>query len=121
MNDNTESIIFTKNFIKLLDEDGFFNETENPFMDSDLLYEEILKKSTENSIEFETPNISMDQFDDCVKNVRLKLIQDTFDELIDEGLVEISGLDSKGEFLYSVNQEVKDEIEKKSKKKRPKA
>ena len=45
MNDNTESIIFTKNFIKLLDEDGFFNETENPFMDSDLLYEEILKKS----------------------------------------------------------------------------
>lgn len=118
--DNIESIIYCKNFIKLLDGDGFFNEVENPFMDSDKLYDEFLKHSTNNLTKLDTPEITSEQFDESVKSVRLAIIGETLIDLIEDGIVEASGVDKDGGLLYSVNEEAKVVFEKKMKKKRPK-
>jgi hypothetical protein len=118
--DNIESVIYCKNCIKLLDEEGFFNEVENPFMDSDKLYDEFLKHSTNNLKKLETPEITSEQFDESVKSVRLTVIGETFNDLIEDGIIEASGVDKDGGLLYSINEEVKVAFEKKLKKKRPK-
>ena len=118
--DNIDSAIYCKNFIKILDEEGFFNEIENPFMDSDKLYDEFLKHSTNNLKELEAPEITPEQFDESVKSVRLALISETFNDLIEDGIIEASGVDKDGGLLYSLNEEVKTAFEKKMKKKRPK-
>ena len=89
-------------------------------MDADLLYEEILKHSTENLSKYDKPEITPEQFSESVSVVRTNLIKETFDELVADGLIEPTGFDDNGDFLYSVSQEVMDELEKKSKKNRPK-
>ncbi len=117
---NVDSVIFTKTFIAGLKEDGFFDEIQNPFMDANLLYEEILKHSTENLLQYDKPEITYEQFNECVLAVRTNLIKETFDEMIVDGLIEPTGFDDKGDFLYTVNEEIKNDLEKKSKKNYPK-
>lgn len=110
--DNIDSIIFTKTFISELDKDGFFNETENPFMDSELLYDEILKHSTENLLKYDKPEITVEQFSDSVMSVHTTLIKETFNDMVDKGLLEPSGFDVDGKFLYTINEDVNELLEK---------
>jgi hypothetical protein len=110
--ENVDSVIFTKTFMVSLQEDGFFDENENPFMDFDLLYEEILKHSSNNLLEYNKPEITPEQFIECISAVRIRLIKETFDEMVTNGLIEPTGLDDKGDFLYSVNEDVIDDLEK---------
>jgi hypothetical protein len=117
---NVDSIIFTKSFIMALEEDNFFDEKENPFMDVELLYNEILKHSTNNMLECDNPEITIEQFDESIKAVRVILITETFNDLIDDGLIEPTGVDMVGELLYSINEDIKESFEKKIKKNRPK-
>jgi hypothetical protein len=113
---NIDSIIYTKNLISILKSDDFFNEDENPFMDEELFYDEVLKFSSENLSKHGKPEISEDQFDEALLNVRKVLVSETFDEMVDDGLLEPIALDNDGNMMYSLNQEFKDELEKKEKK-----
>lgn len=113
---NIDSILFTKNFISTLSVDGFFNEEENPFMDEGLLYDEVLKRSVNNMSLYNTPEITVEQFSECVKAVETVTISETIEGLVDKGLIEPTALNSDGEFLYSVNENVTIEPKKNKKK-----
>jgi hypothetical protein len=110
---NIDSILFTKDIISTLSVDGFFNEEENPFMDKALLYEEILRRSTDNALLYETPEITEEQFEECVKAVQRVVIKETIDELVEKGLIKPTALDNEGDFIYSLNEGVKIKNEKK--------
>ena len=98
--DNTDAIIYTKNFIDGLDKEGLFSE-EDPFLDKDILYDEILKLATSNIIELGDPTLNFEQFDEVVKSTRKIAVVETFDDLINDGMLQMSGLNKDGEFLYS--------------------
>ncbi len=106
--DNIDAIIYSKYFIKELDSStDFFDEDQNPFIDKELLYEEILKVSTKNTLEFNEPKLTEEQFIASVDNVRLAVITKTLQDLVEKGMVDITAMNPDGEFLYSINQEYK--------------
>lgn len=115
--DNIESVIYTKKIIKLLADNDFFNPTLNPFMDEELLYNKVLGRSIKNFNEFEVVEITADQLDELIDEVNKETIAETFEEMIEDGLIEPQAIDAEGDLLYGVNQEVRDELEKKFKKK----
>ena len=114
--DNTDAIIYTKNFIDGLDKEGLFSE-EDPFLDKDILYDEILKLATSNIIELGDPTLNFEQFDEVVKSTRKIAVVETFDDLINDGM---SGLNKDGEFLYSLSQPPDEILQLKNKKNKKK-
>jgi hypothetical protein len=112
--ENIDAIIYTKNLIKELENDDFFSLID-PFVEKDPLYDEILKVATENITTFDDPILSGGQLSTAINEVRRKAITETFDDLVDTGIVNMEGINKDGDFLYSLNEETK-EIFKKDKK-----
>ena len=117
--DNTDAIIYTKNFIDGLDKEGLFSE-EDPFLDKDILYDEILKLATSNIIELGDPTLNFEQFDEVVKSTRKIAVVETFDDLINDGMLQMSGLNKDCEFLYSLSQPPDEILQLKNKKNKKK-
>ena len=117
--DNIESVIYAKKIIKLLSDDDFFNPSLNPFMDAELLYNKVLEQSIKNFNEFEVVEITADQLEELIDDVNKETIAETFDEMIEDGLIEPQAIDADGDLLYGVNQELRDEFEKNFKKNNP--
>jgi hypothetical protein len=119
--DNIDSVIYAKNLIKLLGDEDFFNPHVNPFMDSELLYNEIVKLSVENLAAYGTIELTPEQLDLAIENVSKQTIAETFDDMVADGLIEPKAVDADGNFLYSINEEVREEYEKSLKKNDPEA
>jgi hypothetical protein len=117
--DNTDAIIYTKIFIDGLDKEGLFNERD-PFLDKDILYDEILKMAEFNIIELGEPTLEIEQFDKALENTRKIAITETFDDLINDGMLQMSGLNKDGEFLYSLSEPPDNILELKNKKNKKK-
>ena len=101
--DNIDALIYTKKFIEELDKEGLFNE-EDPFLDREILYKEILKVATSNVLELGEPTLEFEQFDEALMSTRKTAIAETFDDLINDGMLQMSGLNKDGEFLYSLSE-----------------
>jgi hypothetical protein len=113
--ENIDAIIYTKNLIKDLESDDFFSLID-PFVEKDPLYDEILKLADENITTFDDPTLTSGQLSTAIDNVRRKSIAETFEDLVETGLINMEGVNKDGDFLYSLNEETK-EIFKKDKKK----
>lgn len=101
--DNIDALIYTKKFIEELDKEGLFNE-EDPFLEREILYKEILKVATSNMVELGEPTLEFEQFDEALTSTRKIAIAETFDDLINDGMLQMSGLNKDGEFLYSLSE-----------------
>jgi hypothetical protein len=112
--ENIDAIIYTKNLIKELENDDFFSLID-PFVEKDPLYNEILKVANENINTFEDPTLTGGQLSMAIDKVRRESITETFEDLVETGLVNMEGINKDGDFLYSLNEETK-EIFKKDKK-----
>lgn len=100
---NLEVITYIRNIIESLDEENFF---EQPFMDPEVLSDEILKMvkiNIENG--FTEPKLTESQFEQVIKNTKTIVVDKTLDELLHKDLVKIIGMNDDGELLYSLNQE----------------
>ena len=117
--DNIESVIYTNKIINLLANDDFFNPNINPFMDEELLYNKILEQSIKNFNDFEIVEITAEQLEEFIDAVNRQIIGETFEEMVEDGLIEPQAIDAEGDLLYGINQEVRDEFEKNFKKNNP--
>jgi hypothetical protein len=112
--ENIDAIIYTKNLIQELENDDFFSLID-PFVEKEPLHDAILKFANENIITFGDPTITGGQLSTAINEVRLKAISETFEDLVEDGLINMEGVNKDGEFLYSLNDDTK-EIFKKNKK-----
>ena len=104
---NIDALIYTNGLVNELEKNGFFSPNTDPFMEKDLLHVEILKLATENFKEYGDPMLSEEQFDLALTEVRKKTILETFDDLVNDGFLDIDGIDKDGEFLYTINKNKK--------------
>jgi hypothetical protein len=104
--ENLESILYTKNLIKLLDDDDYFNVELNPFTDRDMLYSKILEISIINFNESDSPKLTVGQIQTAMTEVLNINVKTTFDDMVDSGLIEPSGLDSNGDIIYLTNNQL---------------
>ena len=100
---NLEVITYIRKIIESLDEENFFEE---PFMDPEVLSDEILKMvkiNIENG--FTEPKLTESQFEQVIKNTKTIVVDKTLDELLHKDLVKIIGMNDDGELLYTLNKE----------------
>lgn len=109
--DSVDCIIYTKEIIDFLSKDGFFNQELNPFMDSEKLYKEILEVSLYNVNLNGDCILNSDQLEECISKVRLDILNETFDDMVSKGILKPSGIDDDGDIVYSLTEDVKNDIE----------
>ena len=100
---NLEVITYIRKIIESLVEENFFEE---PFMDPEVLSDEILKMvkiNIENG--FTEPKLTESQFEQVIKNTKTIVVDKTLDELLHKDLVKIIGMNDDGELLYTLNKE----------------
>jgi hypothetical protein len=112
--ENIDAIIYTKNLIQELENDDFFSLID-PFVEKEPLYNEILKMANENVTIFDEPTITGGQLSMAIDAVRRRSIAEAFDDLVEDGLINMDGLNKDGEFLYSLNDETREFLKKNKK------
>ena len=112
--ENVDAIIYTNTIIKMLEDEKFFNHID-PFVEKEPLYDEILKFANENITTLGDPTITGGQLSMAIDTVRVKAISETFEDLVEDGLINVEGINKDGDFLYSLNTD-SDEFSKKRKK-----
>ena len=110
-----EAYEYTAALMVQLDEIGFFSN-KDPFLEKEIFAAEVLDIAHENFINHESdPTLSEAQFDEAIDRTRKKSISNTFDELIEGGLLQMDGIDKNGEFLYSLVEDNEKPTKKKKK------
>ena len=104
-----KSLLILREEIKSQIGDELYNEIVNS-----LEYVE-LKFANENITTLCDPTITGGQLSMAIDTVRVKAISETFEDLVEDGLINVEGINKDGDFLYSLNTD-SDEFSKKRKK-----
>jgi len=112
--ENIDALIYTNQIMTELDQVGFFTN-KDPFLERDIFRDEVYNLTCHNITQNDNPMLTEDQFDQAINQTRKRSISNTFDELIDDGFLQLDGMDKDGEFLYGLTESAK--IEEKKKKK----
>lgn len=85
--------------MKLLDEENFF-ERAGLFMDRAILKKFLENKVNQNWENNGSPELEPEQLNQIIEETSKFIIQETFEDLLGDGLIEVVGVDENGEFLY---------------------
>ena len=92
--------LYVAEMFETLLEKNFFTE-DNPFLDTKIFGKIIKEIATENYMETGDPALSDIQLLDAIEKTTKTALQETLDDMLVQGKIEISGINEHGEFLYS--------------------
>lgn len=90
---------YVKDVLSLLDEEEFFDKA-GIFMDRTIMKKFLTEVITENYEETGSPILKEKQLEDVIDRTNSYIIAETFEDLLKDDMIEVKGMDEKGEFLY---------------------
>lgn len=100
----SEIVEISNEIIDSLDEQGFFNETENPFVERLPLKRVIQNKMQRKWEEQNEMLLTEDEFIECVESIQKDSISNALESLVDKGALNM-GVSTDGEIVYSANKD----------------
>lgn len=93
-----------KNYVKavmnLLNEENFFDKA-GIFMDKVIMKQFLTEAITQNYEETGSPELKEHQLEEIVDKTNSFIIEETFQDLLEDGSIKIAGVDKSGNFLYA--------------------
>jgi hypothetical protein len=100
----SEIIEISNQIIDTIDEQGFFNDKETPFVER-LPLKKMLQNKMQRKWEEENEMLLTEsEFIECVNLVASDSISNTLESLVDKGALNM-GIDTDGEIVYSANKD----------------
>jgi hypothetical protein len=90
---------YVKHVMSVLDSEDFF-EKAGLFMDRKILKKFLTETVTLNYEETGSCELMLGQLEYIIDETNKYIISETFEDLLKDGLIEMKGMDEKGEFLY---------------------
>lgn len=103
-----KNMVYLDQILNLLESEDFFNKS-GVFMDKDVLSECLLDVIDSNYEEYGEYLITPDQLSEAVEKTTSLLIEETFNDMIDDGSISMTGINSEGEFVYKANTDLGDD------------
>lgn len=100
MVEHSIAIEYTNRVIGVFDDQNIFKV--DMFLDREKLKSKVLKKSVENLIQFKDPTLTDVDLDTLIKEVKFEAVDEALDALVSKDIVQVSGMDSNGNLLYSL-------------------
>ena len=100
----SEIIEISNEIIDSLDEQGFFEDNQNPFVERLPLKRMMQTKMQRKWEEQNEMLLTEDEFIECVNLVAKNSIGNALESLVDKGALNM-GIDSEGEIVYSANKD----------------
>jgi hypothetical protein len=98
---NIDIIIYAKNLIQELDNDGFFIPNINPMMEKDIFENHLFVFCEENMKQLGEPTVDEEQLEEVINRTTHDVILATINSLYDKGLIDIVGMDESGDCIYA--------------------
>ena len=91
---------YVKAVINLLEEEDFF-EKAGIFMDKTIMKQFLTEAVTQNYDETGLPTLKENQLEEVIDKTNKFIIEETFQDLLQDGSIKIAGVDEDGNFLYA--------------------
>lgn len=91
---------YVKAVINLLDEEDFFDKA-GIFMDKTIMKQFLTEAVTHNYEETGQPVLKEHQLEEIIDRTNRFIIEETFQDLLQDGTIKIAGMDEDGNFLYA--------------------
>ena len=104
---NVDAIIYTKNVINELDNDGFFDPSVDIFLVKDFFYEVLIELVDLAYKETGVLEVTESQLEEAIIKSRGDCFDNIIENLLDKQLIGYSGVMPDGDVIIGLNKEVK--------------